>query len=78
MLDLEPSYILSGHIHHEDYNTHVIWESEKEDSVRKLTHEITVPTCSYRMGQQYMGVGVAVIGKLDSRPDLKIHRHCIY
>ena len=60
MLDLEPSYILSGHIHYESYNTHAYWESEK---VKKLTHEITVPTCSYRMGQQHMGAGVAVIGE---------------
>lgn len=60
VLQLEPSYIFSGHIHHESYSTHVVQKSGKEG---RLVHEITVPTCSYRMGEQYMGVGVAVIGK---------------
>ena len=63
VLGIEPNYILSGHIHHESYRTHIIWEEEKRGrSVKNLAHEITVPTCSYRMGEMSIGAGVAVIG----------------
>jgi hypothetical protein len=64
VLEAEPSYIFSGHIHHQGYSTHVIWEEgERGNSIKKLAHEITVPTCSYRMGEQFIGAGVAVIGE---------------
>lgn len=63
VLGAEPSFIFSGHIHHQSYSTHIIWdEGKRGSSVRRLAHEITVPTCSYRMGEQYIGVGVAIIG----------------
>lgn len=65
MLSVEPSYIFSGHIHHENYKTHTIWKTGRETLVMKLAHEITVPTCSYRMGEKYMGVGLVVFGKYD-------------
>ena len=60
VLKVEPDYILSGHTHHQSYISHTVWE--REGAVNRLTHEITVPTCSYRMGEEYMGAGVAVIG----------------
>lgn len=63
VLEVEPSYIFSGHIHHESYSSHVIWDKRGRSLVRRLAHEITVPTCSYRMGEQFMGAGVAVISK---------------
>ena len=64
VLRVQPNYIFSGHIHHQSYSTHVLWDSSaKEKSIKWLSDEITVPTCSYRMGEQHMGVGVAVIGK---------------
>ena len=34
-----------------------------------IVHEITVPTCSYRMGERYMGVGAAVLSKFPSKID---------
>ena len=65
VLEIQPNYIFSGHIHHESYSTHIMWEEGKRGrSVKKLAHEITVPTCSYRMGEMSIGAGVAVIGKL--------------
>ena len=64
-------YVISGHIHHENYTTHVhrVYDEgmdgtvEKRARVLKLTHEITVPTCSYRMGEAHPGVGAMVIGE---------------
>ena len=32
-------------------------------NVRHTTYEITVPTCSYRMGERHMGVGAALLSK---------------
>ena len=64
VLEAEPNYIFSGHVHHQGYSPHIIWEEgERGRSIRRLAHEITVPTCSYRMGEQFIGVGVAIIGE---------------
>lgn len=63
-----PDYIISGHIHHESYSTHRVNTAGGGGgggggvSVR-VAQEITVPTCSYRMGESHMGVGAAVIGE---------------
>lgn len=68
VLEVEPNYIFSGHVHHQGYSTHIIWEEgERGHSIQKLAHEITVPTCSYRMGEQFIGVGVAVIGEQEEQ-----------
>ena len=32
----------------------------------RVVHEITVPTCNYRMGERYMGVGAAVLSKFQN------------
>ena len=32
--------------------------------------EIAVPTCSYRMGEENMGYGLAIIGRLNVEPKL--------
>ena len=61
-------FIFSGHIHHTMYskhglpmnNGHVWSHGLVKDNI---VHEITVPTCSYRMGERYMGVGGAVLSK---------------
>ena len=63
LLKMDLNYIMSGHIHKEYYETHVMWDSNGRDM--KLTHEITVPTCNYRMGEKHMGVGVAIIGEFN-------------
>ena len=62
VLSLELDFIFSGHIHHEAYSTHALRDDESIRS-RRLTHEITIPTCSYRMGETHQGVGVAIIGE---------------
>ena len=56
---LQPHYVFSGHIHHSDHQIHWYGDLDADKSI----DEFTVPTCSYRMGQTYMGVGVATIGK---------------
>ena len=62
------NFIFSGHLHHSIYGSHHrpvgggrVWShrAARDDVV----HEITVPTCSYRMGERYMGVGAAVFSK---------------
>ena len=64
-------FIFSGHIHHTMFSTHSsstpsvstgrVWSHRlARDSI---VHEITVPTCSYRMGERYMGVGAAILSK---------------
>lgn len=55
---LTPDMVVSGHVHHEAYTRYHL---DKGD-----VHEITVPTCSYRMGKRNMGIGTAVISKFDS------------
>ncbi len=55
LLTLVPDVVVSGHVHHEVYTHHRLDKME--------VHEITVPTCSYRMGELSMGVGTAVISK---------------
>ncbi len=62
ILSLELDYIFSGHIHYEAYSTHVMRDTVTHKKTKRLTHEITIPTCSYRMGEMHLGVGVAVIG----------------
>jgi len=57
LLTLKPDIVLSGHIHHEEYTSHA---SNWGDI---LVNEITVPTCSYRMGEAYSGVGLMTISK---------------
>ena len=56
---LRPHYVFSGHVHHSDHQLH----SRGSQHSGRPVEEFTVPTCSYRMGQMYMGVGVATIGK---------------
>lgn len=76
VLRIYPNYIFSGHIHHQSYSTHVLWDQNDEgESVKRLSNEITVPTCSYRMGEQYMGVGVAVIGTDVAGSSSVVHIH---
>ena len=63
-------FVFSGHIHHAMFSTHSssrppgigrVWSHRLvRDSI---VHEITVPTCSYRMGERYMGVGAAILSK---------------
>ena len=53
---LHPNYIFSGHIHYTMYTTHTYAEG-------RVAKEFTLPTCSYRMGQERMGIGAVVIGK---------------
>lgn len=60
LLSLRPGIIVSGHVHHEEYTLHSV-ETGSGDHV--IANEITVPTCSYRMGEKLMGVGTAVISK---------------
>ena len=66
---LRPNFVFSGHIHHEKYTIHSTVPEGRRNSLpndKKLegfTHEITVPTCSYCMGQRQMGVGAAVVGE---------------
>ena len=55
LLTLRPGVVVSGHIHHEEYTQHRLEEW--------MVSEITVPTCSYRMGELSMGVGTAVVSK---------------
>ena len=69
VLDAGFDYIISGHIHHENYTSHLVLgdavnaEGGRAHQTVRLAHEITVPTCSYRMGVAYPGVGAMVIGK---------------
>lgn len=71
VLDIGFDYIISGHIHHENYASHLVRDvpthgekiRQMTHKVLQVTHEITVPTCSYRMGEAYPGVGAMVIGK---------------
>ncbi len=51
-------FIVSGHIHYESYTS---YKSRKASAIG-LAHEITVPTCSYRMGVAFPGVGAMVVG----------------
>ena len=77
VLTIEPTYIFSGHIHHESYSSHVIWEEgERDKFVKRLAHEITVPTCSYRNGEQYMGAGVAILSKLSVKELIPKKKSC--
>ena len=71
-------FIFSGHIHHSLFSTHSrplstghVWSHRlAKDSV---VHEITVPTCSYRMGERYMGVGAAILSKFRTKKLLIFH-----
>ena len=62
-------FIFSGHIHHSLFSTHSsrslntgrVWSHRLARD--GMVHEITVPTCSYRMGERYMGVGAAILSK---------------
>ena len=57
-------YVVSGHIHHQRYSSRPIWGSSwKKPTLTSITHEITVPTCSYRMGEVYPGAGALVVGQ---------------
>jgi len=57
-------YVVSGHIHHQSYASYPVWgESWRKPTLTKITHEITVPTCSYRMGEAYPGAGALVVGQ---------------
>lgn len=56
---LRPHYVFSGHVHHSDHQLHSPGNQHRGSPVE----EFTVPTCSYRMGQMYMGVGAATVGK---------------
>ena len=55
-----PDYIFSGHIHHADNVKHTY---RIADGGIGTAREFVVPTCSYRMGQMYMGVGAGTVGK---------------
>lgn len=72
-----PSLIFSGH-EHESFHfigkkdvarAEEFWPLRDNDSIWKIEtvteklHEVTVPTCSYRMGKKSYGYGSAVIGK---------------
>ena len=67
-------FIFSGHVHHSVFSTHSsrpsltagrVWSHRlATDSV---VHEITVPTCSYRMGEKYMGVGAVILSKFHTK-----------
>ena len=62
-------FIFSGHIHHQKYSSHSTPAPVKNHDVAgtnlmgRVVHEITVPTCSYRMGEVFMGVGAAVLSE---------------
>ncbi|KAK7071042.1 hypothetical protein SK128_007679 [Halocaridina rubra] len=72
-----PSFIFSGHEHDsyhfnapkDDPHAQEFWPLKGDDNIWKFTttgkklHEVTVPTCSYRMGKPSYGYGFAVIGK---------------
>ncbi|KAG7177118.1 Metallophosphoesterase 1-like 1, partial [Homarus americanus] len=79
VLEQHPSFIFSGHEHDsfhfvgtkekahaqefrvlKDKDRGKIWKFE---ILKDKLHEVTVPTCSYRMGKKQYGYGVAVIGK---------------
>ena len=55
-----PDYIFSGHTHHADNVKHTY---RIADGGIGTAQEFVVPTCSYRMGQMYMGVGAGTVGK---------------
>ncbi len=57
LLTIEPDVVISGHVHREMYTQHRLDNKE--------VYEITVPTCSYRMGKRNMGIGSAVISKFE-------------
>ena len=73
-------FVFSGHIHHQKYSSHRTAAHMSTSQVKnheqpnvddansrsRVIHEITVPTCSYRMGEKYMGVGAAVLSELTS------------
>ncbi len=60
---LSPDLVLSGHTHHCNSTVHSY--HPREDGVsRRSVMEATVPTCSYRMGERHMGVGVVTVGEL--------------
>jgi hypothetical protein len=66
-------FIFSGHIHHSMFSTHSsrpmsagrVWSHRLAKD--GIVHEITVPTCSYRMGERYMGVGAAILSKFQPK-----------
>lgn len=60
LLSLRPGIVISGHVHHQEYRLHSL---VYDDGDHVIANEITVPTCSYRMGEKQMGVGTAVISK---------------
>ncbi len=61
---VSPSLVLSGHTHHPATVAHGYSRQEGGAKAREETvMEVTVPTCSYRMGEVHMGVGVVTIGK---------------
>ncbi|XP_045618891.1 metallophosphoesterase 1 homolog isoform X2 [Procambarus clarkii] len=77
VLQQHPSFIFSGH-EHESFHFagtkdkaqaqefRVLKEERKIwdfDASKDRLHEVTVPTCSYRMGKQQYGYGTAVIEK---------------
>ena len=58
LLSLRPGIVISGHVHHQEYTLHSL---EYGGGSQVIANEITVPTCSYRMGEKQMGVGTAII-----------------
>ena len=52
-------------MHHQEYTLHSL---EYVGGSQVIANEITVPTCSYRMGEKHMGVGTAVISKCNNSP----------
>lgn len=77
IIELHPSFIFSGHDHESFHFVGTKKNAQAEEfrvlrENRKISdfetsddtlHEVTVPTCSYRMGKQTYGYGAAVVGK---------------
>ena len=54
---IQPSYLFSGHTHRPKVRCH----GYTIDGVC-ASQEFTLPTCSYRMGEAFMGLGTATVG----------------
>ena len=57
---IAPDYVFSGHIH---VATETALPYNMGLDLRTVAIEITVPTCSYRMGVAHMGIGMIVVGE---------------